>query len=180
MGSWKSKRNSGISRHDEHTFSSPVSDRDWKIPRTHQNKNHYLILELRDHMPRWHTLGIPEKDSDMRRPPWAWGYRDMTSMHSHCQLATGNGKYQELTKKRILYFMMYLNCVMTSWGDMLLAFLKKTEKWDVRRELEYAFSSTVSNREWQHNTTKLVVVHDRWHMVTCLWAFNAITWVCST
>ena len=140
-----------------------------------KKKNHYLILELHDHMPRWHTLGIPEKDSDMGQPPWAQRYRDMTSMCSRCRLATGNSKYQELTKKRIHYFMLYLNHVMMSRGDTPLVFLKKIQKWDVRSELEYAFSSTVSDRERQHYTTKLV--HDRCHAVTCLWAFNAITWV---
>ena len=37
--------------------------------------------------------------------------RDMMSMHSHCQLVTGNGKYQELTKKRII--ILSCNCVIT-------------------------------------------------------------------
>ena len=124
-------------------------------------------------MLRWHTLGIPEKDSDMRCTLWAWWYRDMMSMHSHRWLATVNGKYQELTKKRII--ILSFNCVFTRQGDTPLAFLKKTQKWDVRHELEYAFLSTVSDRERQHYTTKLV--HDRCHMVTCLWAFNAITWL---
>ena len=75
--SWKRFRNetsavsSAISRHDEHVFSSPVSDRERKTPRTH--KKNYLILSC--------------------------------------------------------------NCMITRRGDTPSAFLKKTQIWDVRREL---------------------------------------------